>query len=27
MNLHTPKGAFIMGVEVSMDSQIFRKWF
>jgi hypothetical protein len=27
MNPHTPKGAFIMGVEVSMDSQIFRKWF
>ncbi len=25
MNPHTPKGAFIMGVEVSMDSQIFRK--
>jgi hypothetical protein len=25
MNPHTPKGGFTMGVEVSLDSQIFRE--
>jgi len=25
MNPHTPKGAFILGVRLMMDSQIFKK--
>jgi hypothetical protein len=27
MNLHTPKWASTLGIEVSMESRIFKKWF